>query len=224
MEIQDGAVSRGKHFRIGLGTTVQIQFSGVQGGIMAQMVGMKPDNYLIVHITPETAGLVKTEDKAIVRYVYSGTVYGFSSSVLSIISTPAPIVFLEYPEAFEFINLRKMDRLDCLLPCTARIGEVDYKGVILDISPGGCRVSIDLLNEIELPRGQIGEEVALRFEMVGITGVQNILAVVRNIRQDSKKYEFGMQFHSSDLDLKDGIERYVRSILSATADTGNTSG
>ena len=48
--------------------------------------------------------------------------------------------FLTYPSAVEAVNLRKVQRMDCLLPASVKTDRGEHKAVIVDISLGGCRI------------------------------------------------------------------------------------
>lgn len=117
MKVQE-EVLRGKILNIGLGTRLQVQLSGMEGQFRSNLVGMEPERYLIVQVPMMTGILNKLQEgnRATVRYLYSGYIYGFSSTVMHFSTKPAPLLFLAYPKTVEIIELRKSKRVDCFFP------------------------------------------------------------------------------------------------------------
>ena len=64
-----------------------------------------------------------------VRYLWSGSVWGFQASVLNTTQNPAPLIFLSYPGSIERYDLREEERIDCLIPTKAEINGNEIDGV-----------------------------------------------------------------------------------------------
>ena len=86
-----------------IGTPLQLDITGFRTRFKSKLVGVLPHEYLIVkapqldmymgepkHLLPET--------EVVVRCLYRGNVFGFRSRLTRVISTPAQILMLQYPD------------------------------------------------------------------------------------------------------------------------------
>ena len=122
-----------------LGIQLQIKIAGVEKQLKSNLVGMVPDEYVIIQ-GPKMQG-IETKlflgNEIRVIFLSFGTVYGFNASILNYVTSPARLIILSFPEEVEKIELRKDARVDRYLPATASVRgrEEELSGMILDISP-----------------------------------------------------------------------------------------
>ena len=104
---------------------MQIQLAGMTAALKCLPVGMETDQDLLVRFPIASGVLNRLHDgnRATVRCIYAGTVYGFYCNVVNHVVKPVPLVFLSYPASFEVLNHRKSDRVDCFVPVLASVGE-----------------------------------------------------------------------------------------------------
>ena len=212
MRVQE-EVLRGKILNIGLGTRLQVQLSGMEGQFKSNMIGMEPERYLIVQVPMMTGILNKLHEgnRATLRYLYSGYIYGFTSSVMHFSTKPAPLLFLAYPKTVEIIELRKSKRVDCFFPGQAIIQEYEYPGAIVDISSGGCKFSLDSSSEAKVPQIEVGEAINLLFQLLGSSQRHSANGNVRSISRDQAKVVLGIEFDVLDADTVGSIEALIES-------------
>jgi c-di-GMP-binding flagellar brake protein YcgR len=210
-------VLRGKILNIGLGTQMQIQLGGMEGPFKSSLVGMVRDKYLMIQLPMMTGILNKLFEgnRVTARYIYSGSVYGFHSTVLAFITKPSPLLFLAYPKIVEILDLRNSKRVDCFFPAHAKIHEEEYKGVILDISTGGCKFSIDTACNVRIPDMEIGESISLSFQLIGRPEPRTVLGKVRTTSRDQGRVVVGIQFDALDSEMANSIEALIESFWSA---------
>jgi hypothetical protein len=146
-----------------------------------------------------------------VRYMYSGSVYGFYSTVLHFITKPSPLLFITYPKTIEIIELRKSKRVDCFFPGQAKIQEKEHQGAIVDLSTGGCKFSIDTSGEIRVPQMEVGENINLSFQLIGSPQPHIFLGKVRSISREQGKVVVGIQFGALDTKIVKSIEALIES-------------
>lgn len=193
---------------------MQIQIEGVLAHFKTTLIAIEADQYLMIE-TPKFHGIetkLFSGNQVVVRFVYSGTVYGFMSKILNYIKIPSRLMFLTYPEVIESQELRKECRVECLLPAMIKFPgqEEAYRGVILDISGQGCNLTIvtPLRNSVK-----VEDKVQLTFQLVGIEGSQTVPGEVRNTNQDSKKISIGIKFVELTAEILNNINSYVRKVL-----------
>ena len=207
----------GKRIFIELGTQLQIQIEGVAFRFKSTLVGIEPDNYLIIKTPGATPfGSIKHKlfrgSQFTVRYLARGTVFGFQSRLMGAISTPTKLLFLEYPNVVENCDLRSHERIDCLLPAKGNIKDKERQGIILDLSEGGCCYLIKALKGEELPSVQIDEQITLRCQFPGIEGEQVVSGKVRNIRRDEQGTALAIEFHEIAPEVQNIIVQYISTV------------
>lgn len=205
-----------KSFNVGLGAQMQIQLSGMSANLRCLLVGMETDQYLMVRFPIITGVLNRLHEgnRATVRCIYAGTVYGFYCNVVNHVVKPAPLVFLSYPSTIEVLNLRKAERVDCFVPVVAKMREAAYDGVLLDISVDGCRFAIETAPEQGLPQMQIDEIMSITFQLSSTGGSLAADGKVKNLTQDSRRMTLGLVFEEPEGALLKAIEGFVGRVLS----------
>jgi c-di-GMP-binding flagellar brake protein YcgR len=204
---------RGKILNIGLGTTVHVHISGLDGQFKSIMIGQEPQKYLMIRLPVLTGILNKLceGNRATVRYMYSGCVYGFISTVLHFITKPSSLLFLTYPKTVEMLELRRSKRLDCFFPGTAEIRGKECTGRIVDISTGGCKFSIDTSGDVRVPLIEVEEDINLSFQLIGNSQLEPVPGKVRSISRDGGKVVVGIQFDALNTETKKCLEVLIES-------------
>ncbi len=207
---------RGRVLDIETGVRLQLQVGPKDARLKLSgtLIGMSPEEFLIVAI-PEIAGVLARLSElspVTVRYVFCGGVYGFTSSILSCIHKPKLMLFMSYPHSVDVIDLRKTKRMLSLLPASAIIQHKNFTGVLVDMSEGGCRLSLDTESE-GLPFIYSGEEISISLQLTGTAIPRIIRGSVQHIRHDGKFAEMGIKFKEDDSDSMIGIRNYVAGVL-----------
>jgi c-di-GMP-binding flagellar brake protein YcgR len=207
----------GKRILLEPGTQLQIEIEGVASRFKSTLVGIKPDEYLIVK-TPKAAlsGGVKNRlfrgNQIVIRYLYKGTVFGFQYKLVEAIFSPKQLLLVEYPKIIENCDLRSHERIDCLFPAKITIEDEERHGAVLDISQGGCRYLIKTLKGEKLPSVQIDEQVTLRCQFPGIEGEQILSGKVRNMKTDEQETALGIEFHEIAPEVENIIVQYISTV------------
>jgi len=210
-------VDTGKRISIELGTQLEIEIEGVPTRIKSSLVGIEPDEYLIIK-APEAAlpDSIKNKlfrgNQIVVRYLCKGTLFGFRSQLVQVTSTPIRLLFVEYPKTIEAYDLRSHERVDCFLPAKIEIKDEEKNGAILDISEGGCRCVIKSSEGEKLPSVQIGELITLSCQFPGTESEQVISGEVKNVGMDKQKAVLGIQFHEIAPGLQNIIAQYISTV------------
>jgi c-di-GMP-binding flagellar brake protein YcgR len=202
---------------IGIGIPVQFQLGGTGNRLRATGVvaGMTPEEHLLIRIPtiPGILSRLNEGDSIVVRYVYDGNVYGFSSTIVTFINRPVLIAFLAYPDTVEKLNLREAKRIPCCLPATVRTDGSDYKAVIVDISLGGSRVCLEegVSDSSSLA---IDQTVDMSFHLVGVAEEQVIGCRIKNVKKDAQFFELGFQFDQQNEAVLKNVKEYLENMIS----------
>lgn len=202
----------GKRINLEIGIPIQLKMEGVAFPLQSVLVGMEIDEYLIIKIPAQYTNvkhkLIPGVD-IIVRYLYRGTVYGFQTKLIEIISKPVKLLFLEYPKIIEHYDLRSQKRAESIFPATITIRDKTNHGAIIDVSKNGCRCQILNTRREPLPPVQIDDEIFLRCKFPGVEGDREVLGKIKNIRRSRKELIVGVEFSRLELEIHNLISQYI---------------
>jgi hypothetical protein len=205
-------IFQGRMLNIGIGTTLQFQLGRNKQALKAAgvLLGMSMDEYLIIRV-PAIPGILSRlceGDPMVVRYVYDGNVYGFTSKILTCLQKPALIVFISYPVSMESMNLRKTRRMQCLFPATVNRPDGDLKGLIMDISLRGCKICVE--NESDEQHSMdVDQTILIGFLLTGTKEEQVIKGKIRNMKKDYEHTEIGIQFDPENTSVLNNVRLYM---------------
>jgi c-di-GMP-binding flagellar brake protein YcgR len=197
------------------GGRLLVTIEGMERNLWSTLIGIEPDNCLIIR-TPRIEGIeqrLKQGNPIHVTYFFAGTVYGFQSTILHHISSPASLMFISYPRDIRRIDLREHQRVDCCVPGTLLLGDQPYNGMVLDLSTNGCRFSMIHADQPQFPYLDIGDELILRFIIPGAESPRTLKGKVKNILRDTKKMNMGVEFGNLDLEILRELEIYIKGII-----------
>jgi hypothetical protein len=187
-----------------IGISLQVNFEG-QGTEETCLIGMDTGKYLIIQ-TPPFPG-VRSKRNArnhiIVRYIYSGRVYGFRCTLIELIEKPHPQSILSYPDKVEYINLRKDERVPCLIKSEVSVKGELYEGLISNISTEGCGFTFNRTDYEELPRLKVNDQIEITVHFRKKVEATVFDATLRTVRMDSKRMSIGLLFTKSGVIEKD---------------------
>lgn len=202
---------------ITLGTGLIIELVNLKQRIKSSLVGMEPGRYLIVRISEKDlignfrSDLVK-DSPMIVRYLYNGTVYGFRSSIVNIVSVPAKLFFVTYPSKLDEFTVLSNSRHECILPALTMIGNAFVEMVILDISKQGCLCMIKAAdpNDDKLYGGvQVNKTMDIKVQFPGAEGKFGLMGTIRNVSKDVGKILLGVQFEKMPPELRTQLDGFL---------------
>ena len=184
---------------ISWGTLLQLQFEGL-GSSRSTLIGMEPGKFLIVNTPPiaDIGSKLFMKNHGIVRYLSSGSVYAFRCTLLGIIKDPFRMSVLSYPESLENMNLRKHERISCILDASVSHHEKLYEGIVTDLSMGGCSFEFNKSDLTAFPEIKIADEAFVSMQLKQKGELREIQAVVRSMKKDKDTLSLGLQFVSWD--------------------------
>jgi len=197
-------------FNASLGMEVSIQLAETELRFKSTLVGMQSDQYLIVPF-PGASNVSQHLHEGmdlILRYVYFGSVYGCMVTLIGLIRRPFPLMFLSVPTQVQRIELRRVQRVACLIPATVMRSHGKHSGMIRDISTGGVLLS----SQSGTGPFEVGESILISFPLLGMEGVQEFPGKVRRVIEDREKVSLGIEFEEYSSDIREKIESYITKI------------
>ena len=213
---------------ISVGTELLIDITDLKLRLKSELVGIEDEEYLIVklsHHDPEGGFDDDTITKSpiIIKYAYKGSVYGFKTEVLNIISTPARLAFISYPEEIEEHNVRASSRFDCVLPAEGIFEGTSAELIITDISVNGCRFVI--ITSLVMHKKKLYEvlnmdsAMELDLQFPGMKEKLRLSGVIKNINNDSEEIMCGVMFDKMPKKTVTNLEKFIK-MLSTVSHTG----
>lgn len=179
--------------------TIQVG-DDIEGRMRGTLLGRVTDDRMLLCGLPPA--VLKVGDRVIVRMVQSGKAWGFESVVREMVSEPALLYFLDIPAAVETLSLRKAERLAVFIPADVRSRDGDgadvlmLKGVMLDISAGGCR----LYTKRRVPANA---PVNVSFALPGDRQLLTLSGVVLDTFVQRSLFGQRVRFHHTEKNLED---------------------
>ena len=198
------------------GTEMQIELDGVSSRLKTQFVGMEEGKYLIVK-TPGAGPLggiaVKlfAGNRVVVRYVHRGSVFGFETTIIDSLNSPACLLFLAYPKVVTERGIRSNPRVHTSLPARIGSGEAVNTGTITDISISGCQL------EARISSGSMSvnpeTDISFAVKLPGISGDLELKGTIRSAEKGEKSVRLGIQFSELAEDVQSAISEYIESFV-----------
>ncbi len=200
-------------FNLVPGTAVLVELKGLGGRFKTSFVGLVPNKSFITRMPMalEVREHIYPDKNVMVRFLSEGVIYSFRAFIDGSIMRPVPLLFITSPEKLEVVNLRKSHRVDCFLPVTVHLEELQYEGMITNISTSGCQMSfakedaklVDLVKE--------GSKFQSEFFFFDKNETLRVESRVKSIKMGEIP-SLGVEFVSLQDELKQNLEHYVETI------------
>ncbi len=206
----------GNRISLDIGSKIKMEFDNVDTPLISTMVGMIPDEYLII-TTPTPFSVVNTAletgNRIVIKYLHRGRLCMFKTQLLKAIEEPHHLLFLEYPLVIHYHELRRAKRTSIFIPCTFHLNkDPEFYGVLVDLSGLGCLCQIRVKGNAPLPPIDLETKVHLRCLLPGLKEDQELNGIVKNIKKSSSETHIGLEFYGLQDYLREAIEKYVYSI------------
>jgi c-di-GMP-binding flagellar brake protein YcgR len=192
------------------GVQIQMQLEGL-GPAKVTFIGIADGEYLILKTPPiqEIGTKLYEKNHVIIRYFHAGSVYGFRCTLIGLIKEPCRLSILSYPESVECLNLRKHERIDCLIKATvhlAGVSEESFRGAVYDISMGGCGLKLKQEDSQAFPKIEIGGKAVLFLDLRGREEPMAFQSVIRRVQQDREVVLLGLEFEDEEKGKENVLE------------------
>ncbi len=193
--------------------------------IKSMLVGMEHGQYVIAKIfEKDLMGRFRSDDVTrsplIVGYTQDEVVYGFRTSVLSVISSPAKLFFIKYPDKIEKLSVRKKLRYECEVEAQAMLGNDIVEVLIVDISKEGCQCVIKIRGSGDSAlygMVQVDKKIGLMARFQGAGRGCNLHGVIRYGSKDADRIRLGVVFENVSDEARAGLDDFI-SRLSESGD------
>jgi c-di-GMP-binding flagellar brake protein YcgR len=192
-----------------------MEFDELDTPLISTMVGMIPDEYLIV-TTPAPHPVIRTAldsaGRIVVKFLHMGRLCMFKTQLMKALDDPR-LLFLHYPPVLHYHELRRAKRASIFIPCTFHPPRgPEFYGVLIDLSGLGCLCQIKAKGNAPLPPINLETRVQLRCLLPGLKEDQELFGIVKNIMRNSGETHIGLEFSDLQNYLREVIEKYVYAV------------
>ena len=173
----------GESLMLDAGARVLLEPVGSGRKFWAEFIGMKRGRFIILQppMSLEMRDLLRPDDEVTVRFAHKAyQVCGFKAWITRFLLQPAHLVFISYPPSYETLSMRRHARCASVLPVVMRCARGEVNGVIVNLSGGGCRVALKLVQDATAVVPEKDEEVFLSFAITGDLQEVHAKGVVRS--------------------------------------------
>lgn len=203
----------GRRIPLEIGSSVKIEFPQLDTPLESSMVGMLPDQYLILTNPQPFAEFdenIDLEQRIIIKYVLKGRVWMFKVQLLKTLEKPFQLFFFEYPAVIHYHELRQAKRSAIFIPCTFHMPEVsEIYGTLVNMSMTGALCQIKHKTHLPLPRIDTTRPIMLRCLLPGIKEEQIFNGAIRNLAIDATETRIGIEFKDLQPHLAETIGKYL---------------
>ncbi len=206
------------HIPVAVGTVLHVEIVDLKLRHKSVLIGIENGRYLIAKLpNNDLSGSVRLQrairSQIIIKYVYNGFVYGFKTKVLNIISIPARLLFVAYPEEIEELSIRCDPRYECVLPVEIKIGDDVIEMVIVDISKTGCGCVIKtdaVENKKQMFESlNMDTKIDLKAQLPGTEPKLGLAGKIMHIYKDDHTITLGVLFEEMEPGVKTEFDKFI---------------
>jgi c-di-GMP-binding flagellar brake protein YcgR len=196
------------------GSRILVEFPPAGDRLMGEVAGGLKDRYLIVALP--SAERVKQRcrqgGRLSFRLMLQGAVTVFQADIIQYVDQPFSLLFTEHPRRMEGRRMRCSRRVNCSFPARLHAGGRDYRGVIVDISSGGCQFAF----EADSLRAAEGLEPGLiaqgEFRLLDMQDVYPFAGKVASVTTEGGAVQAGLRFDEEQGGLDERVRAYVQEV------------
>lgn len=199
------------------GKEVVVRASDSKQLYRGKIVGYEPYDFIIAKVRlPQTIrqGL-RLGGTLTLKYMHDGTVYGFNAPVQNIISSPASLVFFEYPDVIERLDLRRTSRMACNIDAVLHAENDEEECMVINVSETGCMISARAGSRDLLQRTKVDDALIVAMNL-GNEGVLKVAVAVKNITLEKGIINLGCMFLDITKEEMTTIQSYLERISRLT--------
>jgi len=205
------ALTAGTRLCLELGSRLNLQAKACPSPLACDLIGMDPDRYLIVtapHAAPECVETLLHGVAVSVTCFCKDAALAFESKVLTMISDPARLLFLEYPGNLQLRDRRTQKRISCSISAHVESMSAVRPATVVNINKRGCRCIIDNKEGIECNTG-LHEQVAMRLRIPNEGHEIAMTGRVKNVSLYERQMSLGILFQESSLESQKWLSQYL---------------
>ncbi|WP_243545955.1 PilZ domain-containing protein [Pseudodesulfovibrio tunisiensis] len=202
------------------GDKVLVEYSTFGDRLLSVIADVRNGNRLVVYspLTPPILERLRTDSRALVKFVQEGRLRAFRSRVLNSVTALGELVELDYPGFAVDADERCEPRCGCRFPATVMLGERSMDAVVEDMSESCARVRFREPGSCLTDRDS-DREVRLAFRPFDPERGYDVSCEVQSVFMRDRDMHAVLRFSEKDREMRDRISRFVASQLQCMTDS-----
>jgi len=207
----------GVQLAVSPGKDVVIRIPDVEQSYRGKIVGFDPYDYIIANVRLPSAVRKQLTfgGQLILKYIHKGTVYGFKAAVHNAITSPASLIFFDYPDLIEKLDLRRASRHTCRIDGMLHTLDGDVDCMVVNVSESGCKISARAGSRDLLKKTSVDDTMVVSMNL-GHYGMLKLPVAVRNKSLQKGIISMGTMFLDIRKDEVDLIQKYLDKVARLT--------
>ena len=193
------------------GEQLSIKFGNEENQYFCFCRGVHSGKYFMTQ-TPVAAGIESSlipGNQVVVRFVESGMVCGFKTQVQQFITRPYRLIFFNYPDSIETINLRASKRVAVSLKGTITWENQTFDGSIRDLSRGGCFFVLRYWQDPLFNNLDVNSKLTISFSTFDEKPSIELTSKVVRVIKDGDDLKMGLSFDADQQEITDRVATFV---------------
>ena len=203
----------GRRIGLDIGSKLQVEIQGVDSPLESFMIGMMPDDFLIITMPSRLSASEHKLSKGTrlgIKYLYLGKICVFNAELQATVDFHQRLLFISYPSVVHYRELRRHKRVESFLPCIISLSNGQSQpGVIIDMSISGCLCQHKNREDNPLPSLQIDESVTIHCLFPGMDEEQVLAGHTKNLHKTKRDTRIGVEFVENSPAVEKVITRYL---------------
>jgi c-di-GMP-binding flagellar brake protein YcgR len=204
----------GVHLDVKIGGPLVLHFPALGKKYEGKVVGFEPFAYIIVQarLPQDVLAQAAGGGGVVAQHAAGGMVFGFRTDILKHITSPAPLLFLGFPDSVDRIALRKNARVSVNLPGTISGKYGEQKIVVQDLTLTGCQFTAKTDLKTPLREAQVGDRLVLNCGM-GCSLPLVTPIELRRVVAEKGLLHMGAQFVEMSPETTEQLQGYIGGLL-----------
>ncbi|MFH0727378.1 MAG: PilZ domain-containing protein [Pseudomonadota bacterium] len=193
------------------GQQVSLKFGKDDKQLFCSCLGVSTGQFILTQIpaVPAIEQKLAPGNGTIIRFVESGMVCGFKTRIQQAITMPFRLIFFDYPDSLELLNLRASKRVPLFINAILRLNDRNFEGSIRNLSEGGCFFVAEYWKSAPLAALTMESSLFILFTLFNDDTA--VALQCRPVKVDSDKNEIrlGIAFGDNPSEIKCKIANFV---------------
>lgn len=202
------------------GQQVSLKFGKDDKQLFCLCQGVSAGQFILTQIPvdPDIEPKLTPGNSVVVRFVESGKVCGFKTRIRQAVTKPFRLLFFDYPESLELLNLRAFKRVPLFVNATLRVNDTHFEGSIRNLSAGGCFFVAEYWKSAPLADLTMSSPLTIFFTLLNNDTEVSLHCRPVKVDADKKEIRLGIAFEDNPPETMRKIVDFVAYISQLLGD------
>lgn len=196
------------------GQQVSLKFGKDDRQLFCLCQGVSAGQFILTQIpvAPDIEPKLTPGNSVVVRFVESGMVCGFKTRIRQAVTKPFRLIFFDYPDSLEILNLRAFKRVPLFVNATLRMNDRSFEGTIRNLSEGGCFFVTEYWKSAPLADLTMASPLTILFTLLDNDTEVSLHCRPVKVDSDKKEIRLGIAFENNPPETRSNIIHFVEYI------------